>query len=114
MFINTKKVVIRIPEYECNVISEYDVGIWKSGDTAGSEEVQINNYEIESVLFEVLSLKTKTILVDIVHQTPIFNPSFQKYVNVFMWNYSLGHNILELYNVSVQIQLATSKGKCGI
>lgn len=39
MFINTKKVVIRIPEYECNVISEYDVGIWKSGDTAGNEEV---------------------------------------------------------------------------
>ena len=66
-----KKVVIRIPDYECNVISEYDVGICKSGDTAGNEEVQINNYEIESVLFEVLSLKTKTILIDIVHQTPI-------------------------------------------
>ena len=65
------KVVIRIPEYECNVISEYDVGICKSGDTAGNEEVQINNYEIESVLFEVLSLKTKTILIDIVHQAPI-------------------------------------------
>ena len=32
----------------------------------------------------------------------------------FLWGYNPGHNILELYNVLVQIRFTTSKRKLGI